>query len=103
MGFFSFLKKKHEAPTKMEPLKLEMGDKPVTPSPIAPHTPEVPSFEPEPFRPMHEPTAFKEATAGAKDRDIELLSAKIDTLKAMLENISHRLDRMEQQQKEKRW
>ena len=104
MGFFSFLKKKKEEPSVlgMEPLKLDWGKPPVEtvrPSPYAPVTPEVPSFElPKPFP---EPTAFREVGAPKEfSRDIDLLSSKLDTIKAMLENLSHRLERLEQQQQQ---
>ena len=110
MGFFSFLNRKNQEPPipGMEPLKFDLGKSPVEtirPSPYAPHTPEVPSFEmPKPFP---EPTAFREAGASREfSRDVELLSSKLDTIKAMLENLSHRLERIEQQQQAKdkaRW
>ncbi|MBW3023076.1 hypothetical protein KY308_03155, partial [Candidatus Woesearchaeota archaeon] len=95
-------KRKEEAPA-LESLKLDLGQKPVEtvkPSPYAPPIQELPPiYEPEPFKPRYpEPTSFKDSAAAAKDRDVELLSAKMDTIKAMLESISHRLDRIEQQQ-----
>jgi len=106
MAFFSFLKKKNaEALPKLEPLKLDFGAQTIRPSPTAPITPEVPSFEmPKPFS---EPTAFREQSASREmSRDIDLLSSKLDTIKAMLENLSHRLEKIEQQQQAKdklRW
>lgn len=104
MGFFSFLKKKEEHPFGMEPLKLDLKPpvETVRPSPMAPHTPEVPSFET--FKPFPEPMPI--GGPPRESRDIELLSAKLDTIKVMLENLSHRLERIEQQQQQKeraRW
>jgi len=103
MGFFSFLKKKNESMfPEIEPLKLDLGKHPmetVRPSPAAPLTPEVPSFEPS-FNLPSPPPLFKEGPR-EMSRDIELLSSKLDTIKAMLENLGHRLERLEQQQQAK--
>ena len=100
MGFFSFLKKKEEpAIPGIEPLKLDLSHPPfetIRPSPSAPITPEVPSFEPHFNMPEPSPS-FPQREAS---RDIELLSSKLDTIKAMLENIGHRLERLEQQQQQ---
>jgi len=112
MGFFSFLKKKK--PEKLsggvEPLKLDINfppAEPIRPSPSAPETPEVPSFNLPPTPSLEQPSSFREAESykGEMARSIELLSAKLDNIKLMLENLNHRLDKMESQQKKEtiRW
>ena len=116
MAFFSFLvKKKKEAPSGVEPLKLDINlplIESVRPSAAAPPTPEVPSFSLPPTPSFEQPGAFREAEAyrgevAAKDfsRSIDLLSAKLDNIRLMLENLNHRLDKMEAQQKKEaiRW
>lgn len=103
MGFFSFLKRKEEpAIPGIEPLKLDLSHPPfetIRPSPSAPITPEVPSFEPHFNMPEPSPSSFMQQKESSS-RDIELLSSKLDTIKAMLENIGHRLERLEQQQQQ---
>jgi len=115
MGFFSFLKKKKAEEKGIEPLKLDINMPPVTevkPHPSAPATPEMsfPSYAPTPS--FEQPSAFKEAEAyrgeiATKDlaKSIELLSAKLDNIKLMIENLNHRLDKLEAQQKKEaiRW
>ncbi len=57
--------------------------------------------KPEPYEaPTMAPTAFKEQTAfqqqaGPTAKDVEVISAKLDTIKAMLENINNRLAALE--------
>jgi hypothetical protein len=115
MGFFSFLKRKKGAGGgTIPPLKLDLNLPPLEsakPSPPAPEIHELsymPPVEPSPFG---QPSALKEAESyrgelASKDlsRSIELLSSKLDTIKAMLENLNHRLDKLESQKKETiRW
>jgi len=116
MGFFSFLSKKPAEEKGIEPLKLDLNLPPIEnikPSPYAPPTPEVGS---QPFNfssppSFEQPSAFKDSEsfrsdAAAKDlaKSMELLSSKLDTIKLMLENLNHRLDKLESQKKETiRW
>lgn len=114
MGFFSFLQKKRRAPSfgggSVEPLKLDLNLPPIesskpfsTPDPEPFSMPSTPSFEP--------PQSFKESDTFKSDlatkdisRSIELLSSKLDTIKVMIENLNHRLDKIEGQKKETvRW
>lgn len=119
MGFFSFLKKKEASPAKggIEPLKLDLNLPPIEnikPSSSAPLTPELgspfPNIAPSPS--FEQPSAFRDQESyksdiAAKDlsRSIELLSSKLDTIKVMLDNLNHRLDKMESSQKKEtiRW
>jgi hypothetical protein len=124
MGFFSFLKKKPaEKKSGIEPLNLNVNLPPiesVRPSPSASLTPEVPSSGIPPLEPMpsfgqpqaERPEAFREAEsfrgeASSKDlsRSLELLSAKLDNIKLMIEGLNHRLDRLEAEKKKEtiRW
>jgi len=129
MGFFSFLKKKAGAeegiPKGIEPLKLDINlppVEPVAPHPRAPETPEVPPYESPSFGSGHsaygfsqsaeQPSSFREAEAhksemAEKDvsRSLDLLSAKLDAIKLMIENLGHRIDKMEAEKKKEtiRW
>jgi hypothetical protein len=111
MGFFSFLKEKRQPSFKgggIEPLKLDINLPPIhsIPSSAIPETPEVPSFNLPPQPTFDAPSSFRDADSykaetGAKDlsRSVELISSKLDTIKAMLENLNHRLDKLEGTQK----
>ncbi len=62
-----------------------------------------PSSFPEPAANPFAPSAFEaksqfESSVGQKD--IDLLSSKLDTIKAMLENVIQRLDRIEKEKAE---
>ncbi len=59
--------------------------------------PREPSYEPTPSL---TPSAFKEQAAqqaGPSSKDIELISSKLDTIKAMLENMNNRLAAIERE------
>ncbi len=108
MRFFSFLKKKNEPKLGIgiEPLRLDVNLPPVESKFSVPETPEVPSFNLPSAPSFEQPSAFRESDSykgelASKDisRSMELLSSKLDTIKAMLENINHRLDKMENAQK----
>ena len=111
MAFFSFLKMKKEPKSGIgiEPLKLDVNFPPVEPMKMGlsvPETPEVPSFNLPSTPSFEQPSAFREAESykgelASKDlsRSMELLSSKLDTIKAMLENLNHRLDKIENAQK----
>lgn len=108
MGFFSFLKKK-EKPIipKFEPLNIDLEKPPLdlkssTLPPSTPEfSPEITKFDqlkiPETTRLSFQEPPQKEITP----RDIELIFAKLETIKVMIENLSHRIERIEQQQKER--
>lgn len=114
MGFFSFLKKKKEPPYEKgaEPLKLDINlppVEPVRPHPFAPETPEVtPQQEIPPLSMPREerPEAFREADSyrgelATRDlsKSLDLLSAKLDSIRLMIENLNHRLDKIETEKK----
>ena len=115
MAFFSFLKKR-KAPSfgggGAEPLKLDLNLPPIEPSKPFSTMPEPePSFNIPSTPSLDQPSAFRESETyrgdlATKDmsRSIELLSSKLDTIKAMLENLNHRFDKLEGQKKETiRW
>ncbi len=70
---------------------------------IAPKAMDVPPGEPvgEPAMPsgmpmgMRQPMMQPQMPAPTIEKDLELLSAKLDALKALLENINHRLESLE--------
>jgi len=102
MGILSFLRKRKKEEFLPAPTleKLELGI-PEIEKKEPTQLPSLPSLPP----PITEPS-FKEFTAPQKDisKDIELISAKLDTIKSMIENLSHRIEKLEQQKKETiRW
>jgi hypothetical protein len=104
MGIFSMFKifgKKQEAKFEMPSFeKTELG----LPKSEEMKMPEIPKFEPEIApapAPSFEAPSYREIPApqpqAPKDvsKDLELISAKLDTLRAMIEGLSHRLETME--------
>lgn len=106
MGIFSIFKmfgKKQEAKFEMPSFeKTELG----LPKPEEMKMPEIPKFEPEPApapAPAHsfDAQSYREIPAPQpqlpKDvsKDLEVISAKLDTLRAMIESLNHRLESME--------
>lgn len=115
----------------IKPLKFDTNLPPIEsikPHPDAPETPEFnPSAEPFPHfdepsqspRPLHQlnhpmekPSAFQQSQnyqeeISTKDisKNIELISAKLDAIKAMIENLNHRMDKIENKDKKEtlRW
>ncbi len=108
MGILSFLrrKKKDEALALPAPSleKLELGlpgiEKREAEAPALPTLPSLPAL---PSLPSAAEPSFKEFAASPRDisKDIELISAKLDAIKSMIENLSHRLERLEAAQKQK--
>ncbi len=132
MGIFSFLKKKKKPEEKKGKGAMNLDVnlppiEPVKPHPSAPETPETaPEHpypgqgrqpEPSPYTPPsfpspEQPQAFKEAESyraevANKDlaKSLDLLSAKLDAIKVMIENLNHRIDKLEQKEKREtvRW
>ncbi len=102
--FKKFGKKPEELKFELPPLeKTDLGLKTeeqklpempkFEPSPAAP----APSFETMTYReiPMPQPQAPKDVS-----KDLELISAKLDTLRAMIESLNHRIESMD---KKPRW
>lgn len=103
MGVFSILKKMFGKKNMPEEKKLELPtlEKTELGLPEAPRPePEIPKFEPAPT-PSFEPPSYREISPPApqppKDvsREIELISAKLDTLKVMIDSLGHRLEALE--------
>lgn len=59
--------------------------------------PPMPTLSPEPLGPAQDPNfrQMSQLTTHTSEKDLELISAKLDVLKAQLDNIMQRLDRME--------
>jgi hypothetical protein len=76
---------KHEEPGQMEPGSLEPIPGVDTSGLVAPAE--------NPFQQMSQLTK-------TSDKDLELISAKLDVLKAQLDNIIQRLDRLEQKEQQ---
>ena len=109
MGIFSFLrgKKKEEGlaltPPSLEKLELGLPGIEKREAPGAAAAPALPSLPALPSVPSAPEPGFKEFAAPPRDisKDIELVSAKLDAIKSMIENLSHRLERLEAAQKQK--
>jgi len=112
MGLFGFGKKKKEE--EFEPPEMGLGrerelgiqfpraEEEMIGAGIAPKAMEVPPGEPiGPAQPtgmpmgMRQPMMQPQIPAPTIEKDLELLSAKLDALKALLENINHRLENLE--------
>ncbi len=99
-GFFSFLKKKEEEPKfdfnlgLNEPIqKAELGPK--EPAPSFSYSPQP---TPPPLEPVQSFQDLKQNDSSKMNRDLELISAKLDTIKAMIETLSQRISHLEKQQ-----
>jgi hypothetical protein len=89
----SFWRKKPEEEFSLPPLEMAGTDQP----PLQPFTPErSPLAEPPPFTPSAQHSPFSQSsTASPQDRDIQLVLAKLDTIKAQLDNLNERVARIE--------
>lgn len=109
MGILSFLrrKKKEEALALPAPSfeKLELGLPGIEKREVSETTalPALSSLPTLPTPPSVPEQSFREFAAPQRDitKDIELISAKLDAIKSMIENLSHRLERLESAQKQK--
>ncbi len=58
------------------------------------------SFQPSPIpspAPSLQPQAFQQMQAPSSDKDLQIINAKLDTLKAMLETVMSKLERLERE------
>lgn len=93
MGITDFFKKKKEIPEPEEvpaPIEqapqMEMSEKPYSgPADMPPPIEHPPAFAPESLKPK----PLEES------KDLQLINAKLDVLKATLDNINQRLERLE--------
>jgi len=87
----AFWKKKPEDDFSLPPLEMPGTDMP----PLQAFTPErSPLAEPPPFTPSSTGSPFAQPSS-SPDKDMQLIIAKLDTIKAQLDNLNERVARIE--------